>query len=76
MVLIAGFLVLALSGFKVNRALGLLTIAIIAMALIADFLLLPPLLMKLEGMTPEELEDALSAEPSAQLGTSTDLNVS
>ena len=57
-VLIAGFLVLALSGFKVNAAMGLLTAVIIAMALIADFLLLPPLLMKLEGMTEEGLDRA------------------
>ncbi len=44
-VLIAGFLVLALSGFELNSGMGLLTAIVIAFALLADFLLLPPLLM-------------------------------
>ena len=48
-VLVLGFLVLALSSFKLNSGMGLLTAIIITFALIADFLLLPPLLMKLEG---------------------------
>lgn len=48
-VLIAGFLVLATSAFKLNSGMGLLTSVIIALALITDFFLLPPLLMKLEG---------------------------
>ncbi len=47
-VLIAGFLVLAYSSFKLNSGMGLLTAIIIAFAILADFLLLPPLLMKLE----------------------------
>jgi predicted RND superfamily exporter protein len=48
-VLVVGFLVLALSAFKLNSGMGLLTAIVIAFALIADFLFLPPLLMKLEG---------------------------
>lgn len=48
-VLIAGFLVLALSSFELNAGMGLLTAIVIAFALLADFLLLPPLLMKFEG---------------------------
>ncbi|HHM06267.1 MAG TPA: RND family transporter [Gammaproteobacteria bacterium] len=47
-VLVAGFLVLALSNFKMNSDMGLLTAITIALALAADFLFLPPLLMKLE----------------------------
>jgi len=47
-VLIAGFLVLALSSFELNSGMGLLTAIVIALALLADFLLLPPLLMKFE----------------------------
>lgn len=47
-VLIAGFSVLAFSSFKINSDLGLLTAIILALGLIADFLLLPPLLMKLD----------------------------
>lgn len=48
LVLIAGFLVLALSHFELNSGMGLLTAIVIAFALLADFLLLPPLLMKME----------------------------
>jgi len=44
--LVAGFLVLATSSFKLNSGMGLLTAIVIAIALIIDFLLLPPLLMK------------------------------
>ncbi len=48
MALIAGFLVLATSSFKLNSGMGLLTAIVIAIALIVDFLLLPPLLMKFD----------------------------
>ena len=44
--LVAGFLVLATSSFKLNSGMGLLTAIVIAIALIIDFLLLPPLLIK------------------------------
>jgi len=47
--LVAGFLVLSLSAFELNSGMGQLTAITIAAALVADFLLLPPLLMKLEG---------------------------
>jgi hypothetical protein len=47
--LVAGFLVLALSGFKVNAEMGLLSAVTIALALAADFLFLPPLMMKLDA---------------------------
>jgi len=46
--LVAGFLVLATSSFKLNSSMGLLTAIVIALALIVDFLLLPPLLIKLD----------------------------
>jgi predicted RND superfamily exporter protein len=42
LVLIAGFMVLTQSGFKLNSDMGLLTSITIALALLADFLLLPP----------------------------------
>ena len=48
--LVAGFLVLSLSAFELNSGMGLLTAMTITLALIADFLLLPPLLMKFEEM--------------------------
>lgn len=47
-VLVVGFLVLSLSTFQLNSGMGLLTAIVISFALIADFLLLPPLLMKLD----------------------------
>jgi predicted RND superfamily exporter protein len=47
--LIAGFLVLSTSSFELNAGMGLLTSIVIAFALLADFLLLPPLLIKLDG---------------------------
>ena len=47
--LIAGFLVLATSSFELNAGMGVLTSIVIAFALLADFLLLPPLLMRLDG---------------------------
>ena len=49
LVLAAGFSVLAQSSFKVNAEMGLLTAVTIVIALIMDFLLLPALLLKLEG---------------------------
>ena len=47
--LIGGFLVLSTSSFELNASMGLLTSIVIAFALLADFLLLPPLLIKLDG---------------------------
>ena len=44
-VLAAGFLVFAFSGFEISWALGLLVAITIAFALVADFLLLPTLLI-------------------------------
>jgi len=49
LVLFFGFLVLSTSVFKLNSDMGLMTAITIALALIADFLFLPPLLMKMEG---------------------------
>lgn len=48
-VLVVGFLVLSLSSFQLNSGMGLLTAIVIGFALLADFLLLPPLLMKLDN---------------------------
>ena len=47
-VLVAGFLVLLLSVFVPTAEVGLLTALIIALALVADCVLLPPLLMALD----------------------------
>ena len=48
LVLVAGFMTLAQSSFKFNADMGLLTSLIIMLALIIDFLFLPPLLIKLD----------------------------
>ena len=47
-ILSLGFLVFASSGFEVSWALGLLVTITIVFALLADFLLLPPLLMAID----------------------------
>jgi len=47
-VLIAGFLVLAQSDFMLNRDMGYFTALTFALALVVDFLFLPPLLLFLE----------------------------
>jgi predicted RND superfamily exporter protein len=49
LVLVAGFMVLAQSGFKLNADMGLLTAVTIGVALLVDFLFLPPLLMHLDN---------------------------
>ncbi len=48
LVLVLGFLVLASSSFLINAQLGQLVFLTISLALITDFLLLPPLLMWLD----------------------------
>jgi predicted RND superfamily exporter protein len=46
--LVAGFLVLTLSGYKMNSDMGLMSAITISLALVMDFLLLPTILMKVE----------------------------
>ncbi len=53
-VLVVGFYILSTSSFELNAGMGLLTAIVIAFALFADFLLLPSILMKIEGSTNEE----------------------
>lgn len=47
-ILVVGFSVLAFSGFKMNTHMGIMTTISVICALVADFLFLPSLLMKLE----------------------------
>jgi len=49
LVLVAGFMILSLSTFELNSGMGLMTSIIIVAALFLDFLLLPPLLMKIDA---------------------------
>jgi uncharacterized protein len=53
-ILVVGFSILATSSFELNAGMGLLTAIVIAFALFADFLLLPSILMKIEGSTHED----------------------
>jgi len=48
LVLVAGFIVLAQSNFALNSDMGAMAAITIGVALVMDFLFLPPLLMKLE----------------------------
>jgi len=57
MVLVAGFTVMATSSFKVNADMGLLTAITILIALIVDFLFLPPLLMLLKSKKDKAIEN-------------------
>ncbi|MCE2518220.1 MAG: MMPL family transporter [Alphaproteobacteria bacterium] len=52
LVLVAGFIVVSLSSFEINSGMGKLTALVIALALFADFFLLPPLLMKIDADAP------------------------
>ncbi len=54
-ILVAGFLILSTSSFELNSGMGLLTAIVIALALFADFLYLPSILMKIEGSTNEDI---------------------
>lgn len=60
-VLVCGFMILAQSTFKVNAEMGLMTAITILIALIVDFLFLPPLLMKLDKTDKSE-----ASKPSQQ----------
>jgi predicted RND superfamily exporter protein len=66
-VLVAGFLVLSMSSFELNSGMGLLTAIVIIFALVADFLFLPPLLMKIEENTHAE---TVVTDPAADTATS------
>ena len=56
-----GFMVFGASGMATNQALGLLVGITVFIALVADFLFLPPLLMALDGTreTDEEIRERL-----------------
>ena len=65
MILIAGFAVLAFSSFKLNNSMGILTAITIAVALIADFLLLPALLLTVDRRRSSNREEPVYADLSA-----------
>lgn len=83
-VLVAGFSVLAMSSFRLNSDMGLLSAIVIFIALVVDFILLPSLLMIFDKQThysdkPQheskplkaELTTAEQSSPAGRLSTST-----
>jgi len=58
-VLVAGFTVLAQSSFKMNADMGFLTALTIFIALVVDFLFLPPLLILLDKNKSKSKEDSV-----------------
>lgn len=62
-VLVAGFAVLAMSGFRLNSDMGLLTGMIIVLALIIDLLFLPALLLRFNKKGKND-EKVSAAEPT------------
>lgn len=61
-VLVAGFSVLAQSSFRMNAEMGLLTAVTIFIALVVDFLFLPPLLMALDKNKKNQRESLKNGE--------------
>ena len=64
-VLIAGFAVLAMSDFLVNEVMGVMMALTIFCALVADFLVLPPLLIALDKRKEPKHAPGASREPTA-----------
>lgn len=62
-VLVAGFATLTLSGFKLNSDMGLMAAVAIGIALVVDFLFLPPLLMTVD----KQREPAEQSKPEEQI---------
>jgi len=67
-VLILGFSLLALSPFKVNAMLGIVVALTIACALIIDFLLLPALLITLDGKRKTDKVSSTDTPPAPIAG--------
>jgi predicted RND superfamily exporter protein len=67
-VLMAGFLVLALSPFNPNAHMGILCALTIGFALLADIFLLPPLLILIEGRLHVPEPDGAETAPSCAQG--------
>lgn len=64
-ILVAGFGVLTFSDFELNSSLGIMTALTIALALMADFFLLPPLLMAFDRKRYEKSDNT---QPAAHPG--------
>lgn len=65
-VLVVGFLVIAQSDFGLNSDMAKITVLIIALALILDFLLLPALLTTFPSKRPQDTAVLIDEEPPAR----------
>lgn len=65
LVLVAGFAALSMSTFAVNSVMGQLTALALVMALVVDFLLLPPMLMFLDRDKPSQRAAGSGGDPIA-----------
>ena len=65
--LVAGFMVLSISGYKMNAHMGLMSALTITIALAFDFLLLPVLILKAEKY--KSTKSSPVAAPSPELST-------
>ena len=63
-ILVTGFMVLTNSPFLINGMLGLVVSLTILAALILDFLLLPPLLIEIDGRRPNDQSAEMTPTPS------------
>ncbi len=63
-ILVAGFAILSLSPFQINAALGQLTAITLVMALIADFLLLPAVLIAVDRRKRDNLPTGSVPQPA------------
>jgi len=65
-ILIAGFLVLTQSPFLINAMMGLVVALTIFVALILDFLMLPPLLIAFDGRGEDPSTDSYQKPQAAE----------
>ena len=65
-ILIAGFLVLTQSPFLINAMMGLVVALTIFVALILDFLMLPPLLIAFDGRGEDPTQDSYQKPQAAE----------
>ncbi len=63
-ILVIGFSILATSAFDMNASMGKMTAITLAVALVADFLLLPPLLMAVDRVRSDEREGTPALQPA------------
>ena len=75
--LVAGFSVLAFSGFKMNGDMGMMAALTISLALVLDFFYLPILLMKFDGKSVKQTNNITSNLMEKSHETfNTDFNIS